>query len=406
MNRKYIDFVPSSKVGAGARRVASPRRRVVSEVREEGVTVTMPDGASVSRTRVFRTVGTRGDRTATRDEERFETYGDGVEISDGGVRFDNDEYYETDIREKGAGTRGLSGSIGNDWAYRASSREGDNRNDGADERLEYEDSRLEADEVNVWSGREDVWDDRVIGTESVAKPEYRERGYSEGAIPRLGVVEDYNPKFVSTNVSKRPLGDEPTNHEMTSGVGGTDAGQNEISAIKAKKVKRGVFGRNKKAGNVATEAKMTAELTKIGAAKTGVAGATGTLSAAGSAVVSSTRRKNVSTKRETSAKPSVTRAASQDVEFARKLHDGEKSNSKFVPPRTPFINQEKIVKRPLSSKNVYQKAVQPSKEEAKGPVTIISNTEKDSKMGLVVTIILTIILGAAAGTVAFLLLPK
>lgn len=75
-------------------------------------------------------------------------------------------------------------------------------------------------------------------------------------------------------------------------------------------------------------------------------------------------------------------------------------------PQTRFVNTDKIVKRPLS-KNVYQKNVVKSKEEvSQGPVTIIQKPEKDSKVGLVVTIIITIILGAAAGTVAFLLLPK
>lgn len=87
-----------------------------------------------------------------------------------------------------------------------------------------------------------------------------------------------------------------------------------------------------------------------------------------------------------------------------------KQRSTFVPPKATFINQEKVVKRPLS-KNTYQKRVEESlknkpKEEPQGPVTIISKPEKDAKVGVIVTIIITIILGAAAGTVAFLLLPK
>ncbi len=77
----------------------------------------------------------------------------------------------------------------------------------------------------------------------------------------------------------------------------------------------------------------------------------------------------------------------------------------FVPPKSPFINMEKVTKRPLS-RNVYQKKVEPPKEEPKGPVTIISKPEKEAHVSLVVVVILTIILGAAAGTVAFLLLPK
>ena len=79
--------------------------------------------------------------------------------------------------------------------------------------------------------------------------------------------------------------------------------------------------------------------------------------------------------------------------------------SAYRVPTTPFINQNKVEKRPLS-KNVYAKKVEPVKEEPKGPVTIISKPEKQAHVGLIVTIILTIILGAAAGTVAFLLLPK
>ena len=43
MNRKYIDFVPSSKARSGANRASSPRRRVVREVREEtGLTIYNP----------------------------------------------------------------------------------------------------------------------------------------------------------------------------------------------------------------------------------------------------------------------------------------------------------------------------------------------------------------------------
>ena len=77
----------------------------------------------------------------------------------------------------------------------------------------------------------------------------------------------------------------------------------------------------------------------------------------------------------------------------------------YKTPNTPFINQNKVKKRPLS-KNVYTKKVTTPKEEPKGPVTIISKPEKQAHIGLIITVILTIILGAAAGTIAFLLLPK
>ncbi|MBO4813117.1 hypothetical protein J5491_03140 [Candidatus Saccharibacteria bacterium] len=82
----------------------------------------------------------------------------------------------------------------------------------------------------------------------------------------------------------------------------------------------------------------------------------------------------------------------------------EEKKKTYNVPKSPFINQEKVVKRPLS-KNVYTKKAEPSKEEH-GPVTIISKPEKENRIGIVVAVILIIILGAAAGTVAFLLLPK
>ena len=80
-------------------------------------------------------------------------------------------------------------------------------------------------------------------------------------------------------------------------------------------------------------------------------------------------------------------------------------DSTYKPPKTPFINLDKVKKRPLS-KNIYRKEVKVPKEEPKGPVTIIAKPEKDSHISLIVTVIITIILGAVAGTIAFLLLPK
>ena len=97
-------------------------------------------------------------------------------------------------------------------------------------------------------------------------------------------------------------------------------------------------------------------------------------------------------------------AAKQPVEKpVEKPAETEKKKT-YTVPKSPFINQEKVVKRPLS-KNVYAKKAEPSKEEH-GPVTIIAKPEKDNRVGIVVAVILIIILGAAAGTVAFLLLPK
>lgn len=100
----------------------------------------------------------------------------------------------------------------------------------------------------------------------------------------------------------------------------------------------------------------------------------------------------------------ILRSTPKDKEASEKPA-ASKTNSTYKAPNSPFINQSKVEKRPLS-KNVYQKKIAVPKEEPKGPVTIISKPEKDSHVGIIVTIIMTIILGATAGTVAFLLLPK
>lgn len=144
--------------------------------------------------------------------------------------------------------------------------------------------------------------------------------------PALGVVEDLKPKFVNTNVPKRPLGE--ASHFRTKKTG--------VAAAKARKI----------GARAAASVEKPVENSK----KTGASGI-------------------------------------------------------YSTPKSPFINQGKVAKRPLS-KNVYQKKITVPKEEPKGPVTIISKPEKQANVGLIVTVILTIILGAAAGTVAFLLLPK
>lgn len=85
-------------------------------------------------------------------------------------------------------------------------------------------------------------------------------------------------------------------------------------------------------------------------------------------------------------------------------------DSKPSAPQPHFINAEKVVKRPLSPNAPKRPApaqpATPVNEPAKSPVTIIDKPKKESHAKTVITIILTIILGAAAGVVAFLLLPK
>ncbi|MBR3052358.1 hypothetical protein IKG60_01915 [Candidatus Saccharibacteria bacterium] len=153
---------------------------------------------------------------------------------------------------------------------------------------------------------------------------------------KLGEIEDFNQKFVVTNVPKRPLG----------------SGAQEVKASATEAKAKKVGGRIKRAKGT--------KVAKVAASDT-------------------------STK---------------------------ESKASYAVPKTPFINQGKVAKRPLS-KNVYRERASttarttPSQNKSSGePLTIVSKPKKDSKVGIIVAIILTIILGAVAGTVAFLLLPK
>ena len=83
----------------------------------------------------------------------------------------------------------------------------------------------------------------------------------------------------------------------------------------------------------------------------------------------------------------------------------EKPPKKQTEVKAHFVNTEKVTKRPLS-KNVYRKKVVEPEEEPSKEITIITSEKKDSRIGIVVAVIITIILGATAGTVAFLLLPR
>ena len=103
-----------------------------------------------------------------------------------------------------------------------------------------------------------------------------------------------------------------------------------------------------------------------------------------------------------SPKASNTSKASRVVTVSSNMPEMKK---KVQAPNNRFIKNPKIAKRPLSNTG-YKKEVKAQDEKPKGPVTIIEKPEKNSKLGLIVTIIITIVLGAAAGTVAFLLLPK
>lgn len=174
---------------------------------------------------------------------------------------------------------------------------------------------------------------KVVREELIAKENKLEVKTDTFALkkePQYGVVEDFRPKFVKTEVAKRPLS-------------------------------QGHFVQQK---SELAEAKAT----KVAAKK-------------------------------------VVRLVEKPVEKPEKTEKKAEDKAKMKIPKSPFINQGKVAKRPLS-KNIYERTVKPTEEKPTGPVTIISTPEKDTKVGRVVAIILAIILGAAAGTVAFLLLPK
>lgn len=73
-------------------------------------------------------------------------------------------------------------------------------------------------------------------------------------------------------------------------------------------------------------------------------------------------------------------------------------------PKTPFIRTA-VEKRPLSNNFTPKKPAAPVKEPS-DPATIIEKPEKDAHVGIIVTVVLTIVFGAALGTAAFLLLSK
>ncbi len=150
--------------------------------------------------------------------------------------------------------------------------------------------------------------------------------------PEYGVIEEYKPKFVQTEIKKRPLGQPEAKKPV-----------NTAAFAKAQKVSARPFMK---------------------------------------------------------AKP-----AEKPAEKAPETPEKKSEKEEFKTPKTRFVNTEKVEKRPLS-KNVYKKTIVAPKEEPSGPVTIITKPDKGSHIGVIVTIVLTIILGAAAGTVAFLLLPK
>lgn len=109
----------------------------------------------------------------------------------------------------------------------------------------------------------------------------------------------------------------------------------------------------------------------------------------------------------------------EDDEFLEKSDTGRNNTSYVYGGKSPFINTDKVDKRPLSSiardlakqdemphKNIYARRVAAIKHEKEVPTMVVeSGREKDkSGISLIIAIILTIILGAAVGAIAYLAL--
>ncbi|MBQ3433052.1 hypothetical protein IJG22_02005 [Candidatus Saccharibacteria bacterium] len=200
------------------------------------------------------------------------------------------------------------------------------------------------------AGDQKVVVQRTMTTQRTTSVQKTAGGFGIRSDVKLGEIEDLSPKFVKMDVPKRPLGDGLEHKNVVQSTA-----ENEVKEAKSRKLIGRFRGKTAKAN------------AKAGAG-TNVKGSAKTVSGKG--------------------KESVDKAGT------------------FVTPRPAFINQDKVAKRPLS-KNTYPKKITATDEQVgAGPVAIIAKPERESKAGLVVAIILTIILGAVAGTIAFLLLPK
>lgn len=211
--------------------------------------------------------------------------------------------------------------------------------------------------------------------QSVVKPAASKAQY--------GVIEDYKPKFVQTEVKKRPL-----SGAVRSGVTQPNVG-------------------------VVTKPRQNTGMARPGVKSAG-AGSSGRIVRKAPQITQEAHDELLEAKQQRIAEQNklleTALAKAEEISRTKKeTREAKKEARKEAKlakvPRVPFVNTDKIVKRPLS-KNVYKKKVEVPREEPKGPVTIIEKPERDSRIGMIVAIILTIILGAAAGTVAFLLLPK
>ena len=353
MTRRYIDFAPAKKGGASPKGAVSGARRTVSTgtVRSNAtrpmaayVGTLQADGARLGsgRSSVTRTGATRVGVSRTNGVQAYASQTSGTRA------------YASRAGVSGAGvSRAGVSSVGASRTGVLSV--GASRTGVARARV----SRTATAKPTVKMPSNAVVRERRVAGTAMAGRRNTRNTIGSGAVGvkaggegmalgksrvKLGEIEDLNQKFVTKDVPKRPLGSDVGTNKMATGLASSGVISSGAAEAKAKKV-GGRFRRKK------TNEK------KVG--------------------------KRVAAK------------------------NGLKED--FAVPNSPFINQDKVVKRPLSknSKNVYQKSPAVSAvEKQEGVVRIVKQPKKESHVGMVVAVILTIILGAVAGTVAFLLLPK
>ena len=229
---------------------------------------------------------------------------------------------------------------------------------------------------------------KELPMEEIFEEKPRPAGVSTGLEPKFGVIEDYRPKFVRTEVPKRPLAAKPV------------ASSVEKKNVAPKKVVKPAMTRP-----VVTK---SGSIVRPGAPKRPVANRS--VAQPKLAVQKTAVQRSVAQPKLAVQKTAVQRSVAQPKPVAKKPVGPE------GPRITKFLNTNKIEKRPLS--RTVPKFVPPVPEpkfedepekkskKKKTPERIIAMPDKDSRAGMIIAVILTIILGAAAGTVAFLLLPK
>jgi hypothetical protein len=251
--------------------------------------------------------------------------------------------------------------------------------------------------------------------EEVTYGEVSSRRTSGEAAPAFGVIEDLSPRFVKTEVPKRPLSNGKS-REMAALEEFSDADADNSSANAKKAPLRAHFMASRKPRAAGAREMARRPVDRLADRPEGNWNDEPAPQIT-KKVIDWPKGKSVegyydeepmnlpvSNKGEKPEQDEVDKLLDEALFEAENVGKRGKKTGRILRP-TPFVNTEKVEKRPLSKVANVKKVVVPE-EEPSGPVTIIHKPERDSKMGLVAAIVITIILGATAGTVAFLLLPK